>query len=225
MNEHINDAGQAWQQCFTSLVESGDKSINEMIHKSRLLAVESKQKILFPGSVCSDYLLMAEGRLRVQFVTKSGREVVLYHVNPGDDCVLTTSCLFGDDGFPAEGITETDVTVIAIPAKVFHQTLQESVIFRQFVFSTFGKRLTDVISRMEILCSSSIEDQLVKVLLFLSKNNAHIKITHQELASEVGSVREVISRQLKKFENKQWIRLGRGNIEVLDEAGLRSVLA
>lgn len=224
MNQHLVEAEQAWQQCFTSLVESGDQPINEMIQKSRLLAVESKQKILFPGSACTDYLLVAEGRLRVQFVTKSGREVVLYHVNPGDDCVLTTSCLFGDDGFPAEGITETEVTVIAIPAKVFHQTLEESVIFRQFVFSTFGKRLTDVISRMEILCSSTIEHQLVKVLLFLSKNNAHIKITHQELASEVGSVREVISRQLKKFENKQWIRLGRGNIEVLDEAGLRSVL-
>lgn len=224
MNELSAEAKQAWQQRFASLVDCGDNAIVELIQKSRLLEVESKQKILFPGSACNDYLLVAEGRLRVQFVTKSGREVVLYHVNPGDDCVLTTSCLFGDDGYPAEGITETDVTVIAIPAKVFHQTLQQSVIFRQFVFSTFGKRLTDVISRMEILCSSSIEYQLVKALLFLSKNEANIKITHQELASEVGSVREVISRQLKKFENKQWIRLGRGNIEVLDEAGLRSVL-
>ena len=224
MNKPINDAEQAWQQCFTSLSESGDKSIHKMILKSRLLEIETKQKVLFPGSVCNDYLLMAEGSLRVQFVTKSGREVVLYHVTPGDDCVLTTSCLFGDDGFPAEGITETDVTVIAIPANVFHQTLQESVLLRKFAFSTFGKRLTDVISRIEVLCSSSIEYQLVKALLFLSKNDVNIKITHQELASEIGSVREVISRQLKKFENKQWIHLGRGNIEVLNEEGLRSVL-
>jgi len=223
MNKHSVESKQAWQR-FSSLVDCEDKAIIDLMEKSRLLEIESKQKILFPGSVCSDYLLMAEGQMRVQFVTKSGREVVLYHVHPGDDCVLTTSCLFGDDGFPAEGITETDATVIAIPAKVFHQTLQESVIFRKFVFSTFGKRLTDVISRMEILCSSSIEHQLVNALLFLGKKDALIKITHQELASEVGSVREVVSRQLKKFEKNNWIRMGRGNIKVLDKAGLRGVL-
>lgn len=223
MNDIINRK-KIWKHRFPSLLDSEDKHISDLIAQSRLIQVNARQKILLPGAQCKDYLLVAEGRLRVQFVTKSGREVVLYHVNPGDDCVLTTSCLFGDDGFPAEGITETEVTVIAIPAAIFHQTLQNSVNFRQFVFSTFGKRLTDVISRMEVLCSSSIEYQLVKALLFLGKEDPNIKITHQELASEVGTVREVVSRHLKKFESREWIRLGRGKIELVDNVGLQSLL-
>lgn len=215
---------QIWKQRFPSLFLHSDGHIKELINKSRLLAVPAKQKVLLPGSSCKDYLLVAEGHLRVQFITKSGREVVLYHVNPGDDCVLTTSCLFGGDSFPAEGISETELIVIAIPVKDFHAALQQCSSFRQFVFSTFGKRLTSVISRIETLCTSSIEFQLVKALLYLGKAQSLIDITHQELASEVGTVREVVSRHLKKFERNGWIKLGRGNIELLDREGLGTLL-
>lgn len=215
---------EAWNRCFPSFIES-DERIKQLVEKSRLIKVGAKQKILIPGTHCKDYLLVVEGSLRVQFLTRSGREVVLYHVNPGEDCVLTTSCLFGDDGFPAEGITETEMTVIAVPAAVFQEVLQESVEFRQFVFSTFGKRLSEVISRMEILCTASIEHQLAKALLFLGKDNSTIKITHQELASEVGTVREVVSRHLKRFEVNQWIKLGRGNIKLIDHSGLQNLLS
>ena len=215
---------QLWKSSFPSLVD-GDSGIIALIQKSRLLKIEAQQKILSPGSTCKDYLLVAEGSLRVQFYTRSGRKVVLYHVKPGEDCVLTTSCIFSHDCFPAEGVTETEMSVIAIPTSDFHQTLQHSIEFRTFVFSTFGKRLAEVIARMEILCSSNIEQQLAKILLVLGKVQPHIEITHQELASEVGSVREVISRQLKKFENQYWIKLGRGKIEILDKAGLKQLIS
>jgi len=213
-----------WKQHFPVLFDSDDVYIKQLIEASKLINVAAKQRVIMPGSHCKDYLLVAEGRMRVQFLTKPGREVVLYHLNPGDDCVLTTSCLFADEGFPAEGVTETDVTVIAISASIFHETLQKSVIFRQFVFSTFSRRLTDVISRMETLCSASIEQQLANVLLLLSKEYPVINITHQELASEIGTVREVVSRHLKKFENKQWIRMSRGKIELVDKAKLQKLI-
>ncbi len=211
---------QAWQKNFSLLFESDDDFINQLIEKSKLISIPMHQKVISSGDWCADYLLVAEGRLRIQFLTRSGREVTLYHVNSGDDCVLTTSCLFGGDKFPAEGITETEVSVLSIPAMVFNQTLQNSTLFRQFVFSAFGKRLSDVIARMEEHCSFSIEYQLAKTLILFGKKDQLIRITHQELAAEIGSVREVVSRHLKKFESNQLIRLGRGNIELIDINGL-----
>lgn len=213
-----------WQQKFPSLYNSGNIHIDHLITASKLITFAAKQRIIMPGSQCSDYLLVAEGCMRVQLLTKAGREVLLYHLNPGDDCVLTTSCLFANEAFPAEAITETNMKIIAISANVFHETLQMSDIFRRFVFSTFSRRLSDVISRMELLCSTSIEHQLISVLLSLGKNNPHIVITHQELASEIGTVREVVSRQLKKLENKQLIALGRGKIELLNIETLKALL-
>ena len=215
---------QAFNKMFPFLVDEKDGCLDNLLEKSQLISLDAKQKVLMQGSLCKDYLLVVEGSMRVQFLTRSGREVVLYHVNSGEDCVLTTSCLFANDGFPAEGITETEMSVIAIPAEVFHQTLQDSAVFRQFVFSTFGKRLTEVISRMEILCTASIEHQLAKALLFLGKENSTINMTHQELASEVGTVREVVSRHLKKFEKSEWIQLSRGCIRLIDTTGLQAII-
>ncbi len=215
---------QIWKHSFSSLFNCDDERVRQLSKQSKAISVAAKQRILVPGDSCHEYLLVAEGRLRIQFMTKSGREVVLYHVNPGDDCVLTTSCLFSGDNFPVEGITETDAILIAIPAKIFHETLESSLIFRKFVFSTFSKRLTDVIARMEMMCSSSIDYQLAKTLLQLGKKNLIISITHQELASEIGTVREVVSRHLKRFEVNHWIQLKRGNIELIQPKGLQNLL-
>ena len=218
--DNLAKCQQAWNYRFSSLIHCNDEHIKQLSKQSKLITVAAKQRILAPGTHCNDYLLMVEGSLRVQFMTEAGREVVLYHVNPGDDCILTTSCLFSENTFPAEGITETDVVVIAIPAPIFHETLGKSLVFRQFVFSTFSKRLADVISRMEMMCSSSIDCQIARVLIMLGEDNPNIKITHQKLASEVGTVREVVSRHLKRFEHNKWVRLGRGQIELIDNKSL-----
>ena len=222
--KNLTNRQYIWEHTFSELIGSDDTLIAELAKQSKIMTVKAKQRILFPGASCTDYLLMAEGRLRVQFMTQSGREVLLYHVNPGDDCVLTTSCLFSGDNFPVEGITETDITAIAIPAKIFHQTLEGSITFRKFVFSTFSKRLTDVIARMEFMCSSSIDCQLAQALLQLGEKNKHIAITHQELASEIGTVREVVSRHLKKFELNHWVQLGRGSIKLTNLNGLKELI-
>ena len=91
---------QIWKHSFSSLVDCDDQYINQLTKQSKVIDASAKQRILVPGVGCTDYLLLAEGRLRVQFITESGREVVLYHVNPGDDCILTTSCLFSGNSFP-----------------------------------------------------------------------------------------------------------------------------
>ncbi len=205
-----------WKKLFPSLNIATDQVLSCLLNSSRLISLEKDDVAFSSGASCHHYLLLTEGQIRVQLLTHSGRQVVLYHVNPGDDCVLTTSCLFAGDCYPAEGIVIKNATAIAIPAHQFHSVIEDSMIFRQFVFSTFSKRLTEVIMRMELSYSSSVEKLLVQKLLMLGSHKAMIKITHQNLACEIGTVREVVSRRLKKIEKKGWIKMGRGNIELIN---------
>jgi CRP/FNR family transcriptional regulator len=121
--------------------------------------------------------------------------------------------LLSGNRFPAEGITDTSTEVIALTSVEFEQALHTSSQFRSFVFSNVGQRLADVITRIEQLCSHAIDHQLAKLLLALyTRESELISTTHQELASELGTAREVVSRHLKQFELHGWVQLGRGTI-------------
>lgn len=187
---------------------------------ARMMHLPAHQRVLLPGTRPEGYLLVAAGSLRVQILTENGREVKLYQVGPGDTCVLTTSCLLSGDHFPAEGITDTDVTVFMLSAQQFNHVLEHSPPFRRFVLAKFGQRLAEVISRIEQLCSVSIDRSLANTLLKLNTSDAPIKTTHQELAAELGTAREVVSRHLKHFESQGWVSLGRGNIDIVEPAKL-----
>jgi len=128
-----------WEELFPSLNIKADKSLHFLLDSSRLIKLKAGDIAFVSGSTCQHYLLLTKGQIRVQIITSTGRQVVLYHVNPGDDCVLTTSCLFASDCYPAEGIAITDAAAIVIPASQFHLAIEKSVLFRQFVFSTFNR--------------------------------------------------------------------------------------
>lgn len=218
------DKRQLWESCFPQLVDSREEGIHRLYEKSHMLKIESGQRVLMPGSTCKDYIFVAEGKIRVQLITESGNEVLLYHIGPGEDCVLSTSCLFSGKPYPAEGITETPVIAFSLGKSDFNQLFEDSSIFRKFVFSSFGDRLSTVIARMEFLCHSSIESKLVERLLKLSKEQNPIIITHKQLAAELGTAREVVSRHLKIFEDSGAINLNRGSIEIMSEHRLTQIL-
>lgn len=178
-----------------------------------------------PGVACRNYLLVARGEVRVQLLTSGGRELVLYHVGSGDSCILTTSCLLGAARYPAFGITLNEVTALALSAVDFQRGLDESAMFRHFVFSNLGRRLSDVIARMEQVAFAPIDARLANALLRLAAANARLTTTHQALAVELGTAREVVSRHLKRFEEHGWVRLGRGHVELLDRCALTRTAA
>jgi len=187
-----------------------------------LVKLPAGQQVFYPGKICENYLLLLSGSVKAQIMSDDGREVLLYHVRAGDSCVLTTSCLLGDNHYPAEGFTETEVSAFAIPAFTFHRCLEHSAFFRDFVFRSFSTRLADVIKRMESISFGSVDQKLAKALL--SSGSSTISKTHHELALEMGSVREVVSRHLKRFESYGWLNLSRGSIEILDTEALAKVL-
>jgi CRP/FNR family transcriptional regulator len=136
--------------------------------------------------------------------------------------VLTTSCLLGDDNYPAEGFTETEVSAFAVPAHIFHRCLEQSTFFREFVFRNFSKRLADVIKRMESISTGTVDQKLARALLASGEKTLHK--THNELALELGSAREVVSRHLKRFENYGWLTLSRGSIQNINFEALNKLL-
>lgn len=196
--------------------------VDEIIEAGRIVRVERGNFVFHAGDSCAAFLLLLEGQVRVQLTAASGREVTLYRISAGGTCILTTSCLLGRDDYPAEAIAESDVEAIAIPSSAFQQVLEASPSFRYFVFDGFSKRLSSVIQKIEELVFTSIDVRLAGTLVRMSRDHVET-ITHQQLAVELGTAREVVSRQLKRFEREGWVRLGRGNVHVLDAEALSSL--
>lgn len=217
MNESL------WKMHFPEFLGSNDKVLSQLMDAAMLVKLPADQQIFYPGKSCENYLLMLSGSVKTQILSADGREVLLYHVQAGESCVLTTSCLLGGNDYPAEGYTESEVSAFAIPAHVFHRCLQQSEFFREFVFRNFSKRLADVINRMSSISFDTVDQKLAKTLLGFACQT--IPKTHNELALEMGSAREVVSRHLKRFESLGWLSLNRGKIEIIDFESLKRTAA
>ncbi|MEZ5540649.1 MAG: Crp/Fnr family transcriptional regulator [Pseudomonadota bacterium] len=216
-----------WPAIFPELVAPGqvamEAEVAALLDAAAEVRVPARATIFHQGDQCSNYLLVIEGSVKVMTRAENGREIVLYRLSPGDSCVLTTSCLFGNSRYPAEGVTATAVLALAIPADRFHQAVQTSVAFRRFVFATFSGHLGSLITLVEEVAFGRVDVRLARHLLDHADATAALQATHQELATELGTAREVISRQLKDFEQRQLVRLQRGSITLLDTERLGSL--
>ena len=148
--------------------------------------------------------------------------MVFYRVQAGESCAISTACLL--DGLPylADGIAETHVQALMLPHRAFHECLAHSEPFRRFVFCQYARRLGDLMSHIESITSERIGTRIARYLAARMVDGS-IAITHEQLATDIGSAREVVSRNLKNFERHGWIRLGRSRIDILDTTSLRSV--
>lgn len=179
--------------------------------------------VLFrPGDACSGLLLVRSGAVRVQLVSETGRQITLYRVNPGVACVLSTQCLMTGGHYPAEGIAETDVEGVFIGAAHVDALLREDAAFRGWMFGTYGTRLVDLVMLVEDLLETRIDRRLAH-LLVARAGRGPLAETHQSIAAELGTAREVVSRHLKDFERRGLVALGRGQIDLVDRPGLAAV--
>jgi CRP/FNR family transcriptional regulator, anaerobic regulatory protein len=215
-----NRAQADWSVLFPPLISTPpDKALAEFLACGRELRLEPRQPVFFEGAPCERYLLVAAGSVRVFLTAENGREVTLYRVHAGESCVLTTSCLLGGDAYPAAAVTEDPVRALIFDLSAFRRALDESAVFRRFVFAGLGARLATVIRRFEELNFGPLDRRLAELLL-RKGGQASLVTTHQALAAELGTAREVVSRHLEQFARRSWLRLGRGRIEILDGASL-----
>lgn len=191
--------------------------------KSSTLSFPKGTVIFGPGKSPENLLLLLEGRVRVQQVSDSGREIVLYRVEAGQSCVLTTAWMLAYDDNSAEGIAETDVRAAAIPRAVFDELVATSPTFRNFVFTAYSKRITDLFQVIEDIAFQRVDIRLAQRLRDLARGTRQVRATHQQLAAELGTAREVISRQLGEFQRRGWIGQARGVIDLIDPAGIEKL--
>lgn len=170
---------------------------------------------------CQGFPFVLAGGIRVVKRAANGRELPLYRVLPGDSCIMTSSCLLGQVGYKACGIAESDTELLFLPRPAFDQLLTYAP-FRLFVFQLFAERISELMQLVEEVAFQKLDQRLAHLLLGRGKL---IQTTHQQLADELGSVREMVSRLLKGFAEQGLVRLGREQIEILDPAGLRKISA
>lgn len=170
---------------------------------------------------CSGFPLILDGVLRVFQRSVNGREVQLYRVKAGESCLLTSSCLLGGFDYTATGIADTPMEIVILPAAAFSALLGASAEFRAYVFGEFGDRLGALTQMVEAVMFKRLGQRLAQRLL--SDGGECLELTHQALADEIGSVREIISRLLHTFEDRGWVELGRERITIRDRAALARI--
>jgi CRP/FNR family transcriptional regulator len=207
-----------------SLLRGLDGPTKEKLRDAAVRKQIPRGAVLFrPGDRCVLFPLIAAGTVRVQRVTESGREIVLYRVSNNETCILTTASLLADDAYSAEGIAETDVVAHIVPADRFAALMNESGSFRALVFDGYSKRIATLMSRIEEIVCTRINVRLAERLLELRGADNRIAVTQQALAADLGTAREVVGRTLKSFERSGWVKLSRGGAEITDARALRAL--
>lgn len=198
--------------------------IREMLEKRTTVVRVPRDTVIFgPGKAPENLLLLLSGTVRVQQLSESGREIVLYRVHAGESCVLTTACLLAYEDYSAEGIAETEVEAAAIPRQVFDDLIAGSEVFRRFVFSAYSKRITDLFLVIEEIAFRRMDIRLAQKVLELAGDGDEVRATHQQMAAELGTAREVVSRQLAEFQRRGWVDQRRGTIGLKDRDAIRQL--
>ncbi|WP_109314884.1 Crp/Fnr family transcriptional regulator [Pseudovibrio ascidiaceicola] len=213
-------AAANWIDRFQGLSKLENHIREILVNRSTIVSVPADTIIFGPGKAPENLLLLLSGSVRVQQLSEGGREIILYRVHAGESCVLTTACLLAYEDYSAEGVAETDTQAVAIPRMVFDDLIAQSETFRRFVFSAYSKRITDLFLVIEEIAFQRMDIRLAQKLLELAGSSKQVVTTHQQMAAELGTAREVISRQLREFQRRDWITQSRGTIEIVDRAGL-----
>lgn len=177
------------------------------------------------GDEAVAFFIVLGGRISVTITGPTGREILLYEVGGGETCVQTTLALLGGQRYEGEATVTEEAEAVAIPRPVFDRLMAESQAFRAFVFGSFGRRLADVIHLLEKVAFVPIESRLAAVLLDRAGSAARIEATHQDLASAIGSAREVVSRRLDALRDRGIVDLGRGVITIANRRALEQIAA
>lgn len=172
------------------------------------------------GVPCRVYTFVRSGRVRVHQLDQGGGEIVLYRLGPGDTCVLNTASLLADEGYAAYATTETMVEAVTLSATGFVSLLAVSDAFRQFVFRSHGERISALMQVIRDVAFARIDVRLARRILTIAESHTRIEITHAELARELGTAREVVSRNLEKLERDGLLMLGKGRIAIVDRRAL-----
>lgn len=207
---------------YPVLAELPPAALGEVIEAhTHFVAVPAGTVLFDEGSPCQGFPMLVSGAVRVARGSPGGRTLELYRVTPGELCVVSTACLFGHGPLSAHGQAAEDTELVLLRPHGLDLWCQHAA-FRRFVFGVFGERLADLMALAEAVAFQRLDQRLAQALL---GHGSSVLTTHQALADSLGTVREIVSRLLSRFERAGWVRLARERIEVVDAAALRGLAA
>jgi CRP/FNR family transcriptional regulator, anaerobic regulatory protein len=189
--------------------------------EARLIELPEGHRVFGLGDRCPGLPLVLEGAVRVQMTGMGGHEIVLYRIGDADVCTLSIGCLMAGRGYRAEAIVERPTTVAVLPGPLFDELMAASAAFRRHIMAAYGDRLDTLMMVIEEVAFRRMDERLADWRRTRA-GESPVAITHQALAVELGTAREVVSRLLKELERAGRVRLGRGRIEVLDVGPLET---
>ncbi len=205
---------------YPVLSEINLESVGDALSKSEVVTLEAGKPVFDELQPCGFFPFILSGRIRVYKQSVQGRELSLYSVSRGDVCVVTAGCLLGDEPYNASGMVMEDSTLLMVPAAAFDKLLATKE-FREFVFSLISERILGLMQLVEEVSFHKLDKRLASLLL---RRGSRLEVSHQELADELGTVREMVTRLLNGFSETGLIALGRGRIEIIDKSALKRLV-
>lgn len=218
MNAHesiTNENIQSLKKLFSDLYEPN--LVQAIQQKGHLLRIHAGESLIQIGQYIKYMPLILSGSLKIMREDDDGKELLIYHVDPGETCAMSITCCMGDTKSNVRAEAEEDTTLIAIPIHLLDQWSSEYVSWKHFIMRTYQKRFEDLLKTIDSIAFQKLDDRLLQLLKEKSLKSPEqvITATHQEIANELHSSREVISRLLKKLENEGAVKLGRNKIQWL----------
>ncbi len=205
-----------------SSVEKNELELS-FLNQTKVIEAPENSLLFSPGDSCENYLFLLKGQVKVFSTASNGREILLYRIKPGETCILSTNCMMGSQYYPASAITETVCQALSVPVASLREAMSQSPLINWLLMDNLSKRIGCLIELVSEVALERLDVRLARHLLQLCAQKREVNATHEELAKEVGTAREVISRQLRKFEDEGWIETTRGRIHILQYTSLEAL--
>lgn len=199
--------------------------MDDWIHQGSDVKIPAGTRIFQPGDPCTQFVQLKRGSVRVDLLTLSGKALMLYRFGAGESCIMTTSCLLSERTYTAEAWAEEDVEAIVLSRAQFQESLDSSSTFRAMVLGSFSDRLAAMMQKIEELTFVPMDCRLARALLQRCSPSGEVTATHQDLANDLGSAREVVSRKLSLWERNGLIERYRGGLVITDAGAIERLAA
>ena len=195
------------------------KLLDRLLEKGQFLTFEQGKTLMEPGQFIKAVPLVLEGSIKIMRVDEDGKELFLYYLESGETCALSLTCCSAARPSEIKAVVEEKASMLFIPIQVHEQLVDEFKQWKDFVSSTYQHRFQEMLTVLDAVAFKRMDERLMNYIVTkmkqLKSNELHT--THQEIANELGTAREVISRLLKQLEKKKWIELGRNVIYIRDD--------
>lgn len=210
-----------WTRRFVEFSQLSDGVRRDLEQAARIRRFKAGRNVFGAGDSPPGILFLIDGTIRVHQQGDNGRDIVLYRVSGGESCVMTTAGHFTYLHSHAEGVAETDVIAAEVPRALFDRMVEQSPEFRDFVLFAYANRMADLFRVIDDVVFGRLDLRIAERLLQLADDAADVRVTHQSLADEIGTAREVVSRQIREFQKRGWVEQERGCVRLVDAPALQ----